>query len=265
LKQFIQRYDYKSALIIVKGLPAVIRKILDISSARLDFDFDRSYRLLLELRQLNKEKRIYAGLNNLLKRDLSPEKKMEELYYHMEIKLKNNEYHDFLSRFYCFYDNYMHLILKRFGYHIFELETEKKRVKAHDEFIEPNQALKEHLENHKRKLDYKGNPSTMVRYFIAEFFYKDDEKFKNIAEINKKFEKIIEKRNKTIIAHKLEGVTEKDFSALYDSKDFIGEILNGIKSFLDFIGIQPDSNIFERINGIILENLKAGPSPETCT
>jgi hypothetical protein len=257
LIQFIKRYDYKAPLAVIKGLSPVIRQILRIISARLDFDFERSYSLLIDLRKLDKGKKTYEKLNDLLKKELNLEKRLEEIYYHLEIKLKNVEYLDFLSRFYAFYDNFMHLILKPFGYYILDLETENERIKAHNEFIEKNLELKEYLENKKEGLKFVSNISTKVRYIIANFFYRGNDKFSSIKKINKKFDLIIEKRNKTIIAHKLDGVTEKDFSVLY-GKDFTERILNDIKVFLDFIGVHADSNIFDRINDIIMDNLKAG-------
>lgn len=260
LKHFIRRYDYKAALCFLKGSNPLLRQILAIASARLDFDFYRSNSLLLELRKEDKGKKIYEKLDRLLGHDLSLEQRIEELYYHLEIKLRNEEYHDFLSRFYCFYDNYVHLLLKEFGYDIVELEEENERKKVHDEFIEKNPALKDYFENDK-KLNHHGNTSTKIRFNMAKFLYNGNEKFAVIKEINdKKFEKMIELRNRTIIAHRLKGVTESDLTVLYLTKDeassigaksLIEGILSDIKIALEFVNIVPRENIFDHINSII--------------
>jgi hypothetical protein len=93
---------------------------------------------------------------------------------------------------------------------------------------------------------------------MAKFYYKDEDKFREIREINKKFDSIIEIRNRTIIAHRLEGVTKKDFSGIYE-QDVVEEILADIRIFLAFAGIHPKQNIFDQINDIIIDNLKTGP------
>lgn len=256
LKRFIQRYDYKSPLVALEGLDPVVRQILGIVSARLDFDFSRSYRLLVELRKLDKNKRAYVKLSNILGKELDLERRLEEIYYHLEMKLRNEEYLDFLSRFYCFYDNYIHVLLKPFGYNVVELETENERKEAHNRFIEAHPGLQEFLESIGMP-NVLGNTGTKLRFNMAKFFYKDEDKFREIREINKKFDTVIEIRNRTIIAHRLEGVTKKDFSGIYD-KDVIEEILDDIRIFLAFAGIHPKQNIFDQINDIIIDNLKTG-------
>jgi hypothetical protein len=256
LKRFIQRYDYKSPLAAVIGLDPVVRQILSIVSARLDFDFSRSYRLLVELRKLDKNKKAYDKLSHLLGKELGLERRLEEIYYHLEMKLRNEEYLDFLSRFYCFYDNYLHVLLKPFGYNVVEMETENERREAHNRFIEGQPGLREFLESIGMP-NFVGNTGTKLRFNMAKFYYKDEDKFREIREINKKFDSIIEIRNRTIIAHRLEGVTKKDFSGIYE-QDVVEEILADIRIFLAFAGIHPKQNIFDQINDIIIDNLKTG-------
>lgn len=260
LKHFIRRYDYKAALHFLKGFNPLLRQILAAASARLDFDFYRSNTLMVELREKDREKKTYEKLAHLLGHELSLEQRIEEIYFHLEIKLRNEEYHDFLSRFYCFYDNYVHLLLKGFGYNIVELETENEQKKTHNEFIENNPELKKYLENNK-KLNYHGNTSTKIRFNMAKFLHKENEKFAELKEINdKKFEKMIEMRNRTIIAHRLKGVTERDLAGLYFTHDkqsptgdnnLVEEILRDIRIALDFVNIIPRENIFDHINSII--------------
>jgi hypothetical protein len=260
LKHFIRRYDYKAALHFLKGFNPLLRQILTVASARLDFDFYRSNSLLVELREKDREKKTYEKLNHLLGHELSIEQRIEEIYFHLEIKLRNEEYHDFLSRFYCFYDNYVHLLLKEFGYNIVELETENEQKRAHNEFIEKNPELKDYLENHK-KLSHRGNTSTKIRFNMAKFLHKGNDKFAELKEINdKKFEKMIEMRNRTIIAHRLKGMTERDLAGLYSPNDrasstgdnnLVEEILRDIRLALKFVNIIPRENIFDHINSII--------------
>jgi hypothetical protein len=46
-------------------------------------------------------------------------------------------------------------------------------------------------------------------------------------------------------------------SGIYD-QDVIEEILDDIRIFLAFAGINPKQNIFDQINDIIIDNLKTG-------
>jgi hypothetical protein len=240
-------YDYRSPLHSI-ALDPPIEEALRMLACRLDFDFEGARFHLQKLCSLDRE--LHEKIDGLLEAKSGSDMRLAEIYYQMEIKLKSGSYLDFLSRLYCFYENYWQFLLVEKGYQVSELNTEKERNAAHEKYLSQNPELHAFLKNDPFYKDKEIKASTKFNFLASKYFYGDA--FKAIEPIGKRLAQLVELRNRTAIAHRLDGVSREDFEKLYES-DFINRILKDLENLLNFAGIAiKDKNIFTITNGVIM-------------
>lgn len=240
-------YDYRSPLHSIALDPPIV-EALQTLACRLDFDFEGARFHLQKLCSLDRE--LHEKFDGLLEANSGPAMRLAEIYYQMEIKLKLGSYLDFLSRLYCFYENYWQYLLIEKGYQISELNTEKEREAFLQDFLKKNQELHSYLKKDPFYKDKEIKPSTKFNFLVCKYFYQED--FKPIEPIGKRLAQLIEMRNRTAIAHRLDGVSCADFEKIYGN-DFLKSILQDLNDLLDFAGILiKEKNLFLIMNDIIL-------------
>ena len=182
-----------------------------------------------------------------------------ELYYNMTVKYSRKEFVDFLGRIYRFKE----AVLR----YLFEFNTgvstdiDKKTGKQTDffNFIEENLELRQFIVSEKTP---QGSPinvhsvsisllTACLKYFAIK---TPDASYQKIYEILQKLDILIALRNKSIVGHGFEGVSEEIVRSKYN-----GDIFDDLKIIIDKIfklsDIAMPENPFEKIRSILTEKI----------
>lgn len=159
---------------------------------RLNFNFDKAEEFLkkAEKNSDDEERDYITEQYKELKCIETDEGKINELYFNLKYKYEIGEYVDFLGRVYNFIENFLGYILKT----IYDINVDEES--NFKESIKCKQGLFEFLSKNNLRIER----NLRVYKKILEFYKK--EKF---IEYTNKIEGLINKRNKTIIAHGYKG------------------------------------------------------------
>lgn len=215
----IKNYDYSSAIAILEkiGMEPYILKFLDYLDKRINFDFKRAKNILASIDSTGQDK---LHIHNLIEQinaleSGSDEKKIMELYYHIDIAYKKSEYLEFLAYLFRFHEGYL--------YYMFERETGIKPGKIKKESKYKEFIFDENLVKYLSNKVYNAEPlkywelsrpviMSIINYFIDE---------KGRKELYPEFEKLkfiqglADLRNKTIFGHGYEGISGEDIFNKY--------------------------------------------------
>lgn len=184
---------------------------------------------------------------------------ISELYHNMTVKYFRKEFVDFLGRIYRFKE----AVLR----YLFEINTgvstdiDKRTGKQTEffKFIEKKSELRQVLASEKTPQGSKINESSFgipllmacLKYFAVK---TSDTSYQKIYEILEKLDILIALRNKSIVGHGFEGVSEEIVRNKYH-----GDILDDLKIIIDKIfklsDIAIPENPFEKIRSILTENI----------
>lgn len=196
---------------------------------RLLFDFNKSLKLLNEIKDgfageekdgIIKEIEILESFKETKGTELNDEyfarclNLINELYKNMKIKWEQGAYVDFVGRLFRFEEAVLRFIFEK----EFKVNTEENENGKFPDFIkciEDNSKLKEFL--NQAKIEYE-HPSRRTLYMVLNFYKKENagrEDIKEIQEIIKKIEKLADIRNKSILAHGFNGISETTIKEKY--------------------------------------------------
>ena len=185
---------------------------------------------------------------------------ISELYYNMTVKYSRKEFVDFLGRIYRFKE----AVLR----YLFEFNTgistdiDKKTGKQTDffKFIEGNTELQQFVASQKTPQGEQINISNFsipllmacLKYFANK---KSNTSYQEIYGILQKFNILIALRNKSIVGHGFEGVSEEIIKNKYDS-DILDDLNTIIDKISNLSANEIPKNPFEKISSILIEKIK---------
>lgn len=266
--EFLNNYNYlaiKRILLqnLIVGREKIIH-LLDYAQNRLYFNFEEANKSLDNfLKYLSSlEKKEFENY----KINFKPNSKdiIAELFWNMEVKLKNREYVDFLGRLFRFEEAVLYYLINgAYNIDISKKENHQKFFKK----IKNNASLKNKL----NEITYKGQflnlekvnrpvlffilyENESKRKFIMTFDkinkYLFDEKKKKNEEKDKEYLKTTEclgdLRNRSIIAHGFQPVSKKIIEELYGNE--IDSLRNDCEKVVSFFFKNEISNPFDKIN-----------------
>ncbi len=202
---------------------------------------------------------LISGLQGL--ENKNHESLILELFYNMQIKYHRQEFVDFLGRIYRFEEAVLRYLVER----EFNISTElDRKTNTYPELsacIENTAGLKVFIKTQKTPDGGKIDPeivalpllNAMLNFAVVERNEKHLQIVHNIFNSNKKFALLIKIRNKSIIGHGFEGVSEKI------RQKYEGDILEDLKSVVKAVLEKSDAEIqespFEKINSILIEKI----------
>lgn len=256
IRAFIEQYHFAQA---VQMLPneSNLRRFLEAAQLRMAFDFRSAFQKYEEIqgtaalscrRYRDQVVQLIRAIDNggvhqeiLLFR---------EVFYNMEIKWRQHEYLDVLSRLFRLYE----ALITREGVCVLKKNFQAASDPQPDHWrkwfealLEKPEAqlLKEHLANNNVIYQEK-NPSTFLMYEILKFYkYENFHLFDCISSLS-------QIRNKSIVAHGYRGVTKEEIERILDERGTnIVQLFDEIRDF-----IQADrANPFDGIKDTALEML----------
>ncbi len=237
VKQQLADYNYSGALATIRDSDLnsdVVTALLNYGHRRLSFDFDRAQDAICKYKQIIPGY-LFAEIADLKQKNLAS--LLKEVYFGADIKIKNQNYSDFLTSVSQFQENFLRLLMTNIGL--------KPPIESRD--IHPfwsevrnfdNGNLYRQLVNSNLATDTWIYAKTMVK--IVEY----TNKYQSSLQDSDRLRKYCEDRNDYI--HKLKGVSQLDNS---------DAILNDLKKILKKFTSIPDTNTFDRLNQDILSQL----------
>ncbi len=185
---------------------------------------------------------------------------ISELYYNMTVKYSQKEFVDFLGRIYRFKEAVLRYLFEDNTGVSTDIDGKTGKPTVFFNFIEENTELRDFVTSEKTPQGSQINLSSFgipllkacLKYFANK---KSDTSYQEIYEILQKFDILITLRNKSIVGHGFEGVSEEIVRSKYN-----GDILDDLKLIIDKIfnlsGIAIPGNPFEKISSILTEKIK---------
>ncbi len=259
------KYDYASMSIHLDEKKENERFILKLSryaQHRLYFDMLTARTVARQaMGEFSGEKNIFGSLISELEKIESGDylSLILELFHNMRIKYLRQEFVDFLGRIYRFEEGVLRYIIET------ELGVTTKKEKSSESltlarYIEENSELSDFIRSQKTPdgeavdASKHGLPrfNACLNYLIVE---KGKDEYKAVYEIFRKFIQLINIRNKSIIGHGFEGVSEEIIKENYG-----GDVLEDLKSVVSLIlkksGQESEIDPFEKINRILIERIR---------
>lgn len=184
---------------------------------------------------------------------------ISELYYNMTVKYYRKEFVGFLGRIYRFKE----AVLR----YLFEFNTgvstdiDNKTGKQSDffNFIEKNAELQQFIDSEKKDQRFQSNkysfglPLLMacLKYFMIK---TSNTSYQEIYELLQKFEVLIALRNRSIVGHGFEGISEEIIESKYDG-DILDDLNKTIKIIFHLSNIEIPENPFKKISSILIEKI----------
>ena len=181
---------------------------------------------------------------------------LAELYYNLKLKAEKGEWVDFLGRLFR-----MHEALLRY---VFEKETRCSTDKrdgqyaAFEEWIENNNDAKRYLT---KKVTNINRPATRVLKYLLSYCLNvktggdQDSELMSLRKWVGKVEKLTTLRNKSIIAHGWEGVSEEEINNKIES---VRSFLEKTRSVLEGQGVSLESDWVGKLQDILESRLSDG-------
>ncbi|PSB14018.1 hypothetical protein C7B69_19490 [filamentous cyanobacterium Phorm 46] len=242
VKKQIEDYNYSGALVTLKDSNLstnLIIALLEYGQYRLAFDFNRAFNAIQPFANLV-EPEFISEISSLRQKNRIA--LFKEVYFKAVIKLKNQQYADFLVDVFRFQEGFLRFLVEtKLGFNLPEKFTETQQfwhqLKAFD-----GGNLQHFLNNYKLKNGQalrflEGFPSRFVLIAILECYEKE---FANLLEPLGQLNDYCEQRNRCV--HSFEGVSE-----LEDG----GKILKILRDILRQKTAVPDNNPFNLINSKI--------------
>ena len=277
----LKNYNYESACQLFNmGYPKKFARLARIINNRINFNLNQG-----EYKDINNSfndiSRLYF-FNNVCSSDDEYKIRFLELFNSIIIRLKKEQYLDFISRLYSFEDNlYQYLITtlykQRFGVDLtykdkesfFECKSNQNNVLV---FLK-NEFKDLIIDNH--LIDY---PNVKVRNGRLFYFYmlkmilarNDEEKgpYNKIKialdfvvnnfiatrnHLDFQTKNIMSLRNKTIVAHGLKGVNEDSFKDYFKFDEFE----KSLEKFYEDLFEEKFINIFDEINNFLISKINS--------
>jgi hypothetical protein len=212
----------------------LVTALLNYGHRRLSFDFDRAQQAIA-LYESDLPQYLLTEIADLRQRDFAS--LLKELYFGADIKIKNQNYSDFLTIVSQFQENFLRLLMTKIGL--------KPPVERSD--IEPFWSEVRRLDGGKLYKILVNNNVTTNTWVYAKTMREIvsyTNQYQSLLQYSDRLRKYCEDRNDNI--HKLKGVSQLDNS---------DTVLNDIKKMLKQFTPIPDLNTFDRLNQDILSQL----------
>ncbi|MEZ2232725.1 hypothetical protein [Microcoleus sp.] len=247
VKKQIEDYNYSGALVTLKDSNLstnLIIALLEYGQYRIAFDFEGASKVIQPFANLV-EPEFISEISSLRQKNRIA--LFKEVYFKAIIKLKNQQYADFLVDVFRFQEGFLRFLVEtKLGFNLPEKSTKTQefwyQLKGFD-----GGNLEHFLNNYKlqngQKLRFsEGFPSRFVLIAILECYEQEfDSLLKPIEQLNE----YCEQRNRCV--HSFEGVSE-----LEDG----GKIIKILRDILRLKTVVPDKNPFNVINSKICDLLK---------
>jgi CRISPR-associated protein (Cas_Csm6) len=236
----IENYDYASARDLVRRsfLKAqVISSLLNYGYYRLAFDFKKAHEALDRLPKSQKT----PVIRQLLKLPEQRSAWLGELYFNALIKLKRQEYCDFLGRVFRFQEAALQVAVERHC-GVFLSRWNWDRLRNIDggklwSFLE-----RYGIYGHSMQLS--GDPKRHSYIAVLKYYQQD-----SLIEVVEQFEKYAGQRNQSIIAHGFDSISQIPESEA-------ANLLNAMRQLVNLFGKLGDANPFDQLNQEILSQLR---------
>ena len=237
IKQQLTDYNYSGALATIRDSDLssdVVTALLNYGHRRLSFDFDRAQNAIGKYKKILPDY-LFAEIGDLRQKSLAA--LLKELYFGADIKIKNQNYSDFLTIVSQFQENFLRVLMEDIGLkppiEHRDIDSFWAKVRSFD-----NGNLYRQLVNDRIVTDKWVYVQTMSK--IVEY----TNQHQSLLQISARLQQYCQDRNNYI--HKLEGISQLDRADL---------ILNDLKSILKQLTPVPDTNTFDRLNQDILNQL----------
>lgn len=261
-----EKYDYASMSIHLdekKDYEKFILRLSRYAQHRLYFDTLTARSVARQaMGEFSNERNIFGDLISELEKIESGDylSLILELFHNMRIKYLRQEFVDFLGRLYRFQEAVpRYLIEREFGVST-DTDTKTNKQVEVDRLIESDKELKDFVGA--QKMQWGGNidpfrTGTPRLIALVDFLIQKRgmNKFHPVSEFFKKTENLMKIRNKSIIGHGFEGVSEEIIKDNYG-----GDVLEDLKAVVCLVLEKPDLTLadepFERINRELTERIR---------
>lgn len=252
IKQQIEDYNYNGALTTLQGsnlYTAIIETLLHYGSYRMAFDFDRAFNSLQPWKD-SLEPQWIAELSAL--RQKNKVALLREVYFKALIKLKTNQYADFLVDVFRFQEGFLRFVVQERLQKI-DLPTTYPETRNFWEDVKQLEGgkLYQYLEKYRLKNGEKLTLSGFMNRIIMIAILEDSPKFSFLCSQIEALNEYCQQRNKCI--HDFEGVSQIEVEDQETIKKNMREILQAVTNL-------PTKNPFnllnEKIYALLTENLQ---------
>ncbi len=238
IQQQLTDYNYSGALATIEnsGLnDELVTALLSYGHRRLCFDFDRAQNAIGKYKKILPDY-LFAEIAELRQKNLAA--LLRELYFGADIKIKNQNYSDFLTIVSQFQENFLRLLMTNIGLEppieYRDITTFWSKVNNFD-----NGNLYQQLVRDNISTDSWVYVKAMSR--IIEY----TSQYTVLLQTSTKLQTYCQDRNNYI--HKLEGISQLDKSDV---------ILNDLRNMLKQLTQIPAINTFDRLNQDIFDRLE---------
>ncbi|WP_333888120.1 hypothetical protein [Clostridium sp.] len=281
LKSLLNNYDYVSSLTIVNSHKSLKKfgVLIEIAKNRLYFNLDECKKICNKYLQEEIEnnyiiKEVKANLLQIEGMDNNLSECVKELYINARIKFIQEQYVDFLLRIFrleeaiynCMIKNYMELPV--------DDNSNSNSKKLTDKILENKYMVQYfdsyNVEGSNKKLEWRNRYNIKILYTVISYIINVNKsvigealiedlgvlgRFKKVFELGEMLNCLSQLRNKSIGAHGFQGVSKKKLEDTLMDKCKIN--INKIFEIIEeVVKIQFKDSWYEKINGLIINNLK---------
>lgn len=260
IKTLVRNYDYSAISDILENNNEwrIAHLLSEYARLRLYFDFDSALHISEELIKITQGKlrKFCEDLRENLDKFAQEDKKalMLELYNNAKIKAKRKEYVDFLGRIFRLQEALLRYVVEM----ELQIPTDVSSTEKREKY---RHAIKGQIEDFLKTLKVGGKllryeePNTMALLNLIKFIVeeKGQEKYRTFYEKIEKTQRLARLRDRSIMAHGFEEISEKKL----EEKNYpLKEIIEDFSKILNDIDIEAGGEtVFDEINNKILDNL----------
>lgn len=238
IQQQLTDYNYSGVLATIEKSELneeLVTALLNYGHRRLCFDFNRAQNAIDKYKKILPDY-LFSEIAELRQKDLAA--LLKELYFGANIKIKNQNYSDFLTIVSQFQENFLRLLMTNIG---LEPPIEHRDISSFWSKVRSfdNGNLYQKLGEDNITTDGWVYVRTMSK--IIEY----TDRYTSLLQTSIKLQTYCQDRNNYI--HKLEGISQLDKSDV---------ILNDLRHMLKQLTSIPAINTFDRLNQDILDRLK---------
>jgi CRISPR-associated protein (Cas_Csm6) len=238
IQQQLADYNYSGALATIKdsGLNSeLVTALLDYGHRRSCFDFDRAQNAIDKYKKILPDY-LFTEIAELRQKNLAA--LLKELYFGADLKIKNQNYSDFLTIVSQFQENFLRLLMTNIDLEppieSRSISTFWSKVRDFDNGNLYKQLVRENI-----------NTDGWVYVKAMSKIIEYTDRYTSLLQVSSKLQTYCQDRNNYI--HKLEGISQ------FDKSDVI---LNDLRNMLKQLTKVPDLNTFDRLNQDILNQLQ---------
>jgi CRISPR-associated protein (Cas_Csm6) len=238
IQQQLADYNYSGALATIKNSELnreLVTALLDYGHRRSCFDFDRAQNAISKYKSILPDY-LFTEIAELRQKNLAA--LLKELYFGADLKIKNQNYSDFLTIVSQFQENFLRLLMTNIDLEppieSRNISTFWSKVRGFDNGNLYKQLIRDNI-----------NTDGWVYVKAMSKIIEYTDRYTSLLQVSSKLQTYCQDRNNYI--HKLEGISQLDKSDV---------ILNDLRNMLKQLTKVPDLNTFDRLNQDILNQLQ---------